>query len=418
MFLYQIRQDDIARRAGVNDVAIVGTVPARLLRDPEKADAEPARKRAQFTRNRLRGRAFQQAGIEHEQDAQPRIGRAERRQVFVEERELVVDGNGRRERRESRVAGDAEARQDEAPQSKDACEQRRFLGVDQGRPRLHAALEIHGDEHPDQGLHPRGQVRVSLEIGRLIQRAPAPRADGPDGIAAPQGFLQARPQLFALAVRVSAVDDAVAEQEDVFLPLRRERARAHAPLVENPVVPAQESARLVRRGDVADLVIDAVKRDIGYPAEPGDSFPAYQQNERDPGESFHETNSVILRAATRASNRERKHCRAPSRIASCSAADMANQRVSRRRVPSRSSFSTRPAPSSRISSKMFTLLEMSAGRPQEIASETDIPKFSWCEGSAKTSAARRAPHFLSPERSPVHVKDTPSSAASRWSSWR
>tara|TARA_B110001454_G_scaffold165000_1_gene154686 strand:- start:14 stop:223 length:210 start_codon:yes stop_codon:yes gene_type:complete len=52
---------------------------------------------------------------------------------------------------------------------------------------------------------------------------------------------------------------------------------------------------------------------------------------------------------------------------------------------------------------MLTWLLMSTGTPQARDSATEMPKFSWCEGKAKASAQRKAPHFSAPETMPVHT---------------
>ena len=52
---------------------------------------------------------------------------------------------------------------------------------------------------------------------------------------------------------------------------------------------------------------------------------------------------------------------------------------------------------------LLTCVDSSAGTPMASASAAATPKFSWCEGSTKASAARSAPHFSAPWSMPVKV---------------
>ncbi len=79
------------------------------------------------------------------------------------------------------------------------------------------------------------------------------------------------------------------------------------------------------------------------------------------------------------------------------------QRVSRLIVPARVSGATKPALADSISRQMLTSREMRTGTPQASDSATAMPKFSWCEGSAKTSAAASALHFMESRSMPVQT---------------
>ena len=67
-----------------------------------------------------------------------------------------------------------------------------------------------------------------------------------------------------------------------------------------------------------------------------------------------------------------------------------NQRSIKRFVPSRVSGSTKPAPADSISSAMFTCRDRRTGVPNESASATTRPKFSWCDGRIRAFAAADA----------------------------
>lgn len=78
-------------------------------------------------------------------------------------------------------------------------------------------------------------------------------------------------------------------------------------------------------------------------------------------------------------------------MASRSCSGICKYELSSLHVPSNVSSATSPPPSDTISRQMFTLSEISAGTPAASASATATPKFSWCDGSRKTSAACNAP---------------------------
>src|SRR5207253_1024734 len=68
---------------------------------------------------------------------------------------------------------------------------------------------------------------------------------------------------------------------------------------------------------------------------------------------------------------------------------------------------TQPAPPACVSSARFACELTRTGTPQDSASTTTSPKFSWCEGSASTAAPRSTANFSAPATQPVNTTRSP-----------